>query len=313
MGVLSGLAMPLDLSKFRIPAEWEPHCATLMAVGLEEADDGWKNSEKVIEDHQKLAKFISRFESVLLLANAGDPEFERNDYVGDDDQILRLKHFDIWARDCVFITAVDEDQGRLAIIGGPRGYRDHPGYDKQAHLAIDKDFARGLANKLGMRICNSQLPLEGGGICVDGEGTLLTTETWLLDGLAPNEKAQTKLQLEQEFSKFGGISKIIWLYGSSSPGDVTRGHVDGIARFVAPALVLIQEPNESIQSEREDFEENYSRLKGQIDARGRSIELLHLKAPNIDLCSDPMFCGILRQLRLCQWRCSGAPVWGQDQ
>lgn len=107
----------------------------------------------------------------------------------------------------------------------------------------DRFVARELAAALGLQcISCSQLAFEGGAIDSDGEGTLLTTETCLLDeGRNPSRDGETradkKARIEAMLLSATGSKKVIWLPGSSSRHDITRGHVDGVARFIGRGTV----------------------------------------------------------------------------
>src|SRR6185312_2486138 len=82
------------------------------------------------------------------------------------------------------------------------------------------------------------LVLEGGGIETDGEGTLLVTEEWLLSDTQVRNPGLDRTQYERAFREYLGIRDTIWL-GEGCVGDDTHGHVDDIARFVAPGVIVL--------------------------------------------------------------------------
>jgi agmatine deiminase len=85
---------------------------------------------------------------------------------------------------------------------------------------------------------SARLVLEGGGIETDGEGTLLVTEEWLLSDVQVRNPGLDSTAYERAFRDYLGIRETIWL-GQGCVGDDTHGHVDDIARFVAPGVVVL--------------------------------------------------------------------------
>jgi agmatine deiminase len=120
--------------------------------------------------------------------------------------------------------------------------------------------------------------LEGGSIDVDGEGTLLTTEECLLSKTQERNAGLTAADYEQAFQQALGISQVIWL-NRGIIGDDTHGHVDDIARFVAPGRVVAALEEDKSDPNHELLKENYQRLKGAKDARGRALEVIKLPMP----------------------------------
>jgi len=120
--------------------------------------------------------------------------------------------------------------------------------------------------------------LEGGAIDTDGEGTLLTTEACLLGSERARNPGLDRAGNERFLSDYLCIDKVLWLPGGIA-GDDTSGHVDDVARFVAPgriALGLEQDPEDPnyafLQAAREY-------LQGERDARGRRLEVIELPMP----------------------------------
>ena len=94
-------------------------------------------------------------------------------------------------------------------------------------------------SKVGIRRFDCPLVLEGGGIHVDGEGTLLVTENCLLN--KNRNPDLSKVQVEEYLQQYLNIRKIIWLNGNI-PSDMTDGHIDGLACFIRPGVVLAASP-----------------------------------------------------------------------
>lgn len=120
--------------------------------------------------------------------------------------------------------------------------------------------------------------LEGGSIDVDGQGTLLTTEECLLSSVQQRNPGMTRDDLEFVLGLFLGVKKVIWL-DRGIVGDDTHGHVDDIARFVAPRTVVAAwEPNPA-DPNHEILRENYRRLQRATDAKGQRLNVIKLPMP----------------------------------
>ena len=117
--------------------------------------------------------------------------------------------------------------------------------------------------------------LEGGSIEVNGAGTLLTTESCLLNknrnpGLSRNE-------IEQRLRDYLGVRDILWL-GDGVAGDDTDGHIDDLARFVSErAVVAVVEQNRSDEN-YEPLQENLARLR-RMQISGRTLDIMPLPMP----------------------------------
>src|SRR5215472_18388208 len=115
------------------------------------------------------------------------------------------------------------------------GERFRP-YDREAAVPA------AIAAHLGIRRYVAPFVLEGGSFFVDGEGTLLTTEQCLLN---PNRNPDlSRAGIERGLRDFLGAEVVVWLGLGQAADLVTDGHVDGIAQYVRPGVVMIQAPGE---------------------------------------------------------------------
>ena len=137
-----------------------------------------------------------------------------------------------------------------------------------------KDAALGhrLAETLGMRSFIAPIFMEGGGINTDGEGTLLTTEQCVLNNNRNPDIGRE--EAEHELCEALGVDKVIWLRGDPADHE-TDGHVDGIACFARPGVVLAEpDPSVTPGTERHEHSGGKSRiLPGAADARGRKLDV----------------------------------------
>jgi agmatine deiminase len=128
----------------------------------------------------------------------------------------------------------------------------------------------------------SRLINEGGGIHVDGEGTVLVTETVQL-GEGRNSD-WTREEVEAELHAFLGTTKAIWLpRGLTRDYDEfgTRGHIDIVASFVRPGVVVAHVQPDPSHPDHEVCRELVAILRAATDARGRRLEVIELPAPTV--------------------------------
>jgi agmatine deiminase len=119
--------------------------------------------------------------------------------------------------------------------------------------------------------------LEGGAIDVNGAGMCLTTEQCLLNKNRNPHLART--DIESLLKESLGVDQIIWL-GAGIAGDDTDGHIDDIARFVAPGRVLCLRAANPRDEDYATLEENYERLLAVRNANGSRLEVIALPTPN---------------------------------
>ncbi len=147
---------------------------------------------------------------------------------------------DIWLRDTAPIVMGSGKQRRAQGFG-------FNGWGGKYELAGDQDIGERLARRAHLPFARADWVLEGGAIDHDGSGTVITTEQCLLN---PNRNALTREEVEQRLHSDLGFERVVWL-GAGLLNDHTDGHVDNLARFVAPGRVAIpnlgrDDPNEAV-------------------------------------------------------------------
>ena len=125
---------------------------------------------------------------------------------------------------------------------------------------------------------NGRVILEGGGIETDGLGTLLVTEEWLLSGFAGAESGARPRGLRARLRDALGITKTIWL-GEGCVGDDTHGHVDDVARFVSPGVVVLAHEEDPADENHRQSLDNLKRLQRATDSRGEKLRVVTLPYP----------------------------------
>jgi len=249
---------------YSMPAEWAPHSGCWM--GWPKRTSLWQEHlEAARDDYVRVAQAIARFEPVTMVA---DPEHvaDAQSRCGSSIQVVALPIDDSWLRDSGPTFVLDRNGRRAASVFtfNAWGAKYHP---------HDKDAAMGarIATLAGAPVYNSDLVVEGGGFFSDGEGTLITAETCVLN--SNRNPGWTKVQAEAELRAMLGIQKVIWL-----PGDVTDtetdGHVDGFVAYIKPGAVLCEVVADPADPRFAIMAENRKVLELETDARGRRFELV---------------------------------------
>jgi len=255
-----------------MPPEWHPHTCCWMGwpqrteswpLGLAPAKASWA----------AVVKAIAQFEPVKVIAKSTQiPEVKH--VCGSQIKVVDLPNDDIWLRD-TGPTFVINGQGKLAGIN----WKFNAWGENRENLSDYQEDAR-LAERLLEYL---QIPryaadfiLEGGSIHVDGEGSLLTTEECLLN---PNRNPHlSRQELEKLLGHWLGISKVIWL-GQGLQDDETAGHIDNLACFIRPGVVLALTSKDSQDSNYPALQDNLQRLRQAKDAQGRNLEIVEIEQP----------------------------------
>lgn len=216
-------------------------------------------------DHVRVAQAIARFEPVTLVANA-DEAGDAASRCGPSIKVLSMPIDDSWLRDSA-----------PTFLVGPGGARAAAAFTFNAwgakFAAYDRDAAVGerIADAANVPAHRSSLVVEGGGFLSDGEGTLITAETCVLN--PKRNPGWTRTRAEAELSAMLGMEKVIWL-----PGDVTDtgtdGHVDGYVAFIKPGAVLCETVADPSDPRYRIMAENRRALELARDAKGRAFELV---------------------------------------
>jgi agmatine deiminase len=261
-----------------MPAEWWPHARCWMAWPTCAWGD-WL--ELARENVAAVAQEIAKFEPVSLLASPASVA-EAKQACGDKVEVLAMPLDDCWTRDTGPTFLVNEKHWCAGISWGFNGWGErYKPYTEDALLA------RRLLGELKLLAFAAPLVLEGGNLCVDGEGTLLTSKTAILNR---NRNPDLQRGEAEEFLRaYLGVEKIIWLPGN--PADtVTDGHVDGIACFCRPGVVLVEIIADKRSDEYETLAECRRVLESSTDARGRKLEVRTLARPREVPSDSEEFC-----------------------
>jgi agmatine deiminase len=195
---------------------------------------------------------------------------------------VRMPYGDVWLRDTSPI-----------FVQGPRGLETvrfaFNGWGDKYRYPHDDDLAERLCARYALPSRSFPSILEGGAIELDGLGTCLTTESCLLNDNRALERGEgvpaRRERLARELAEAFGVTQLIWLTGGLL-GDHTDGHIDNIARFVAPGVVVHMRASGDDDPNRDALAQIEAELRAARDARGRPLELHALPSPGRVLGAD---------------------------
>jgi agmatine deiminase len=252
------------------PAEWEPHAACWVA--WPSAEDLWKEGlAPARQAWTAMARAIAEGERLeVLVPDAEEEARAKAALAGADARFHHVPFGDIWLRDTapIFVRARD---GRVATARFAFN-----GWGGKYVLDHDDEVAGRVAAIAALPALHASWILEGGSIDVDGAGTCLTTRQCLLN---PNRNPSMDARaIEAGLAEMLGIQKSIWL-GDGLLNDHTDGHVDNVARFVAPGVALCMEARSADDPNRDALDAIARELAAATDARGRKLEVVRIPSP----------------------------------
>lgn len=218
---------------FAMPAEWAHH--ERVWIGFPSHLNAWETAEALAGAQQQIASFANaihdggRGETVHLIAGSAEAAEIARGLVEPGVLVEQRLIGDVWLRDtgCIIVKDGSERVARNFGFNGWGGKYDYPG---------DQSIGRELAEAADLSITDCDWVLEGGSIDVDGEGNAVTTLDCLMN---PNRNpGMTRAQVEARLMEDLGIHTLLWL-GNGLANDHTDGHVDNLARFVAPGHLVI--------------------------------------------------------------------------
>lgn len=264
----------------RFPAEFEPHSATWMAWPTRR--EIWSDEfAQVKRDYARLAQTISRFEPVMMVANSADLA-EARSHCGSRVAVVDFPIDDSWIRDSGPVFLLDE-AGRPAAAA----WRFTAWGGKYRPCDADAALAVRIAHHLRVPVIASPLALEGGAILSDGEGTVLTTESCLLNG--NRNPGLCKAEVELELKRVLGAAKVIWLPGDPAETE-TDGHIDGLMALCAPARALVEVNDDRGDARFDILAQNRRALELATDARGRRFEILPIVEADRSISVGERYC-----------------------
>jgi agmatine deiminase len=246
-------------------------------VAWPSADDLWlENLAPAREAWTAMARAIGQGEGAerleVLVPDAGQEALAAKALAGTNVRFHRVPFGDIWLRDTapIFVRA---ESGMATVRFGFNGWGGKYVLDHDAEVSAKVAAIVALAGIPSLAVTPV---MEGGSLDVDGQGTCLTTRQCLLN---PNRNPGiTEREVEDLLGKTLGVEKTVWL-GDGLLNDHTDGHIDNIARFVAPGVVLCMEAKGADDPNREALDAIARDLAAATDARGRKLTVERIPSP----------------------------------
>lgn len=269
-----------------MPAEWAPHRGTWLSWPHRESS--WPGKFAPVPGvFVEIVRHLAPHEEVHINVLGAEMEAEVKALLAAGGVALgppggRARVFfhhnptnDAWCRDHgpIFLQR-ETASGRREEAIVDWGYNAWGG--KYPPFDLDDVIPSRIGKKFGLRVLHPGIVMEGGSLDVNGRGTLITTESCLLN---PNRNpGLSRQQIEQRLQDFLGVTHILWL-GDGIEGDDTDGHVDDLTRFVDESTVVTVVEDDPRDSNYAPLKENLDRLRGMRDQDGRPLKVVSLPMP----------------------------------
>lgn len=266
------------LAHYRMPAEWETHYATWLT---------WPNKKGIsFPGKGAYEAALPAFEAMLHALLASEEVFinvaseESKQAIRDVLTIAeqRRVHFvdtpsmEPWCRDHG-ATFVVKDQGRL---GGSVTWKFNAWGGKYDKASVDAQISRRMAEYMGGKIFEPGIVLEGGALEVNGTGTVLVTESCLLN--KNRNRGMKKEAMEKILKDFLNVTNVLWLPGGVE-GDDTDGHIDTITRFISKNTVVTCVESNPKDKNHAVLQKNLELLQQMKIEDGTPLEVIPLPMP----------------------------------
>ncbi len=263
---------------YRMPAEWEPHSAVWLAWPYDEITfpDRVEKAEAVFV---KIIGAIHKSEEAELLVLDEQMRERARGMLAASGIDMKRVHFhiadyaDVWLRDTGPLF-VKDGSGNTVITKWPFNAWGN----KFPELLKDSAIPEKIAEWKNLPVEKPQIIVEGGAIDVDGRGTCLTTEQCLLN--ENRNPGMTKAGVEKYLGEYLGVKKTIWLK-EGLVNDHTDGHIDELARFIAPGRIVCAYENDPEDENFAILSDNYKTLTEAADLGGRPLEVIRLPMPHV--------------------------------
>jgi len=254
-----------------MPAEWEPHEATWIAWPHNR--DDWPGRFAPIPwVYGEIVRKLSQVERVRILIKDSAVEQQARRVLGkvgarmDAVDFVPCRTNRAWTRDYCPLW-IKNRGGELAL-----SWWRFNAWAKYHDFELDARVPDEVALRMKLPVWQSDMVLEGGSIDVNGQGLLLTTEECLLSKVQARNPGLSRAEIERNLRDYLGATRVIWLR-TGIAGDDTHGHVDDVARFVAPATVVVA-------SEQDRSDANYGPLRENAALlRAAGLQVVKLPMP----------------------------------
>ena len=287
-----------NVVNYTFPGEWEEHEGTwliwphnngiIAPEYVDMIDDIWVTMTKALHTGERVhivAYDDDERARITTLLEAAGVDMSQVDFVlAETDQF--------WARDCGPMFAFDSE-GKPAILD--RGYNGYgridkfgpdvpeellwelPEFAREEYLenyVKDDVLAQNIATAIGVGCVNlGGFILEGGAIENDGCGTIITTESCILN--ENRNPGITREDAEEYFEKYLGATNVIWLEGSPDE-DITDGHIDGLVRFADASTIVTMTEEDYYETYDYTPEGDYEKVVNAKNAKGQKYRIVTL-------------------------------------
>lgn len=222
-----------------------------------------------------VAHAVAEYEPVSMIVDPADVAAARRTLSGAID-IVEATLDDAWMRDIgpTFVHAADGSVAAVDWVFNGWGQQDWARWD------LDSKIGRVVAEAAELPIVDSQLVNEGGGIQVDGAGTVIVTETVQLDPF--RNPGLSKADVEAELARTIGVDTVIWLprgLWRDSQRFGTRGHSDIVAALPAPGVVLVHDQRDGDHPDHALSRELMGMFAAETSSTGKPFEVIAVPAP----------------------------------
>ncbi len=257
---------------YRLPAEWELHTATWLA---------WPHRRQTFlgdfadipPAFVRLVRLLAGYEPVRVIGTGPVLDDAQANLQGIANvELIDIPTSDSWLRDTgpIFLQPLAGGPTLAVLFDFNAWGGKYPPWDADAAVAGQ------IAAHLGLEAVRPGIVLEGGGIDTDGEGTLLVNHRCIDD--PRRNPGRSRDELAALLKQSLGIERVLWV-GGELAGDDTDGHIDQLARFVAPGRVLAARQPDTADPNHLPLEANLALLQTLTDARGRPLEVIPLDLP----------------------------------
>lgn len=266
----------IDINCYTLPFEGEKHFATVIMLPFRE-DVWYKKALPARENFKEVIFQIAEYETVILIIDPSIDEKIVHEFERENIIIYRIKYDDSWARDTSPIFLINRDEDK--IVGVDFGFNAYGGKDHGLYYPYDNDdnFAKNLLLELCIpSFKRKDFVLEGGSICCDGKGSLLTTRECLLS--PDRNPSMSEEEIGAYLKKSLNIKRVLFLpYGVED--DETGGHVDNVCCFLDDKTILLAYEEDENLPQHERSVANYDYLKSLKTLDGESYNIIKMPFP----------------------------------
>ncbi len=276
---------------YRWPAEWEPHAATWVAWPHNQ--ETWPGRfSSIPRTFTEIIRTLARFEPVRVLAGGHAVMQQAEEMVGDlpHVQLVDIPTNDAWVRDYgpIFLQGPSSEVGDVDQGVAGRGVAavdwqfnswggKYPPWDR------DDAVTRAITAQFAMQRFAVDAVLEGGAIDGNGQATVLTTRSCLLD--PRRNTGISRHAMERLLHRYCGATEVIWIAGGPIAGDDTDGHVDQLARFVASDKIVVAVERNKQDANYDSLQTNWQTLQTYRSRRAAAFDIIELPMPR-PICFD---------------------------